>query len=161
MEKLIKQTGIEVLIRSVKKSAASKWLTPIVIYAYAFLYMYTGYDKLHNVAQFIKGSKRIPFFGQYAELIGWGIPILEILLAVFLVFSSGKTRRITLGVAVTLMGIFTLYLALMMGFIEQRLCHCGGVISSMGWTTHLIFNLIWLAAGIYAYRTLKVFTPLK
>lgn len=133
----------------------------IIIYGYAFLYMYTGYDKLQNVETFIKGNSKIPLIGQYAELIGWGIPILEILLAVLLVFTIGKARQIALRVSVIMMGIFTLYLILMLLFVPNSLCHCGGVIKSMSWTTHLIFNLIWLGAGILAIKKLNNYKRLN
>lgn len=166
MQKLIDRTRIVSAINLIAQSKTMQWLgrkwlwiygtvPNIIVHAYAFLYMYTGYDKLHHVETFIDGNKKIPLIGQYAGLIGWGIPILEILLAVLLVFSFLKMGRVALWASVVLMGIFTLYLALMVLFVPDRLCHCGGVIESMDWTTHLIFNLLWLGAGIYAIRKLS------
>lgn len=131
-------------------------LPGVILYGYAFLYMYTGYDKSRTVKSFIKGNKKIPYVGQYAELIGWGIPTLEVLLAILLVLPFLKAKRIALWASVALMGVFTVYLCLMMIFVPDRLCHCGGVIESMGWTSHLIFNLVWLGAGIYAISKLKL-----
>lgn len=130
---------------------------PIVsVYGYALLYMYTGYDKLKNIKSFIKGNESIPFIGQYAPLIGWGVPIVEIVLAILLVFPFLKLRLPALWTSVVLMGVFTLYMALMIKFVPDRLCQCGGVIESMSWTTHLIFNLVWLGAGVYAIKKLNV-----
>lgn len=127
-----------------------------ILYSYAFLYMYTGYDKLQSMGSFTKGIKSIPYLGQYAVYIGWSVPILEMLLAVLLIFPFIKLQRMALWASVVLMGVFTVYLFLMMQFVPGRLCYCGGVIESMSWITHLIFNLVWLGAGIYALRKLII-----
>lgn len=161
MQKLIKRTKIGTVIDAIAQTKAAHWLgkkslwlykglPELIVYGYAFLYMYTGYDKLKHVDEFIDGNSKIPLLGQYAELIGWGIPTLEILLAVLLVLPFLKLKKIVLWASVVLMSIFTLYLAIMLVFVPDRLCNCGGVIESMDWTTHLIFNLLWLGAGVFA-----------
>lgn len=172
MQQLSNKTKIASVIDRISQHSATLWLRekglwvykklPLAItYGYAFLYMYTGYDKLRHVEVFIKGNSKIPLIGQHAELIGWGIPLLEILLAALLVFTFGKARQIALRVSVIMMGIFTLYLLLMLLFVPDRLCQCGGVIESMGWITHLIFNLIWLGAGVYAIKKNKNYKRLN
>lgn len=125
---------------------------PIILYAYAFLFMYTGVDKVQNTERFINGIKKIPLVGPYAELIGWGIPILEILLAIMMIIPFIKTQRWALWTSTGLMGIFCIYVGMVVFFVENNPCNCGGVIESMGWKAHLIFNIIWLAAGIDALR---------
>src|SRR5690606_41668501 len=128
MDKLIKRTNLNIIINTIKQSKAGQWLgrrllwvyerlPKIVVYGYIFLYMYTGYDKLLNVKEFINGNEKIPLIGQYAELIGWGIPVLEILLAVLLALPFINVKRIALWPSVILMGVFTLYLALMLVFV--------------------------------------------
>ena len=129
-----------------------KWFIPVIVYGYAFLYMYTGYDKLHDIERFIKGISKISGIGQYAELIGWGIPLIEILLAIMLIVPRVKTQRWALWGSVILMGIFCAYISYMLIFVENRMCNCGGIIESMGWKTHLIFNIFWLATGIYTLK---------
>lgn len=150
----MKATGAR--LRSVRRlSGLYRYLPDIIIYGYAFLYMYTGVDKLRNISAFIEGNQKNGYIGQHAELIGWGIPLTEILLAVLLILPFMWIKRIALWASTMLMGIFTLYLAWMLVFAEERLCHCGGVIESMGWYTHLLFNLCWLGAGIYAITKQK------
>jgi len=131
-------------------------LPDLIIYGYAFLYMYTGWAKLMNLSAFIRGNSKIPHLGQYAKLIGYGIPSLEIVLAILLVMPVYWIRRAALWTTTLLMGVFTLYLSLMVGFADKKLCHCGGVIESMGWKTHIVFNLIWLIAGIFALKKTKI-----
>lgn len=128
----------------------------LIIYGYVFLYFYTGIAKLLNMKTFVKGNSKIPYLGNYAEQISWGIPILEIVLAVLLIIPMYKVKRYALSASTLLMGIFTLYLVLMVRYVEDKLCHCGGVIESMSWKTHIVFNLVWLIAGIYALKKTKI-----
>jgi hypothetical protein len=85
-------------------------------------------------------------------VIGWGIPALELLLALGMVLPSRKLRHHSLKASVALMGAFTAYLLLMIAFVRKKLCHCGGVIGSMGWEQHLAFNIIILMLGMWAIR---------
>jgi hypothetical protein len=50
------------------------------------------------------------------------------------------------------MGIFTIYLFLMVSLVKDKLCHCGGAIGSLGWTQHLVLNFIILGLGLWASR---------
>lgn len=131
-------------------------LPDLIIYGYAFLYMYTGWAKFTNLSTFIRGNSKIPHLGEYAKLIGYGIPSLEIVLAILLVIPVYRIKRFALWTSTLLMAVFTIYLSLMVGFAEKKLCHCGGVIESMGWKTHIVFNLNWLIAGIFALVRTKV-----
>lgn len=136
-------------------------LPDVIIYGYAFLYMYTGWAKFMNISTFIRGNSKIPHLGQYAKLIGYGIPSLEIVLAILLVIPVYRIKRSALWTSTLLMGVFTIYLSLMVQFVEKKLCHCGGVIESMGWKTHIAFNLLWLIAGFFAlvktnYKNFKI-----
>jgi len=79
-------------------------------------------------------------------------------LAVLLIIPVYWIKRPALWASTLLMGVFTLYLSLMIKFVEKKLCHCGGVIESMGWKTHIVFNFIWLIAGLYALKKTKLIT---
>ena len=131
-------------------------LPQLIPYGFAFLYMYTGWDKLNTMAAFVRGIRKIPYLGGVAEGIGWGIPLLELLLALLLIVPIRKVQRTALQASTLLMAVFTLYLIAMVIFVPDRLCHCGGVIQSMGWKTHIAFNMIWLIAGMYALKKTKI-----
>ncbi|WP_156167747.1 DoxX family protein [Sphingobacterium sp. Ag1] len=139
---------------------AARWiyrhLPQVVIFGYAFLYMYTGWAKFMNLSTFIRGNSKIPYLGTYAKVIGYGIPALEIVLAILLIVPMYRIRRFALWTSTLLMTVFTIYLSLMVGFADKKLCHCGGVIESMGWKTHIVFNLFWLIAGIFALVRTKI-----
>jgi len=138
---------------------AARWiyfrLPDLIIYGYVFMYMYTGWAKFMNMTTFIKGNSKIPHLGQYAKAIGYGIPSLEVVLAILLIFPVYWVKRSALWASTLLMGVFTIYLSLMVKFVEKKLCHCGGIIESMGWKTHIAFNIIWLIAGLYALKRIK------
>jgi hypothetical protein len=139
---------------------AARWiyrrLPAVVIFSYAFLYMYTGWAKFMNMPAFIRGNSKIPYLGQYAKLIGYGIPTLEIVLAILLLVPVYRIMRFALWTSTLLMALFTIYLSLMVHYVEKKLCHCGGVIESMGWKTHIVFNIIWLIAGIFALVSIQI-----
>ena len=130
-------------------------LSFIVHYFYVFLFAYTGYSKLNDIEAFTKGVRRIPFFGHFPELIAWGIPTLELLLAICMILPIRKLQRLSFRASVSLMAVFTLYLLGMVTLVKEKLCHCGGVIESMGWTQHLVFNFIVLLLGIWAIRKIN------
>ncbi|MGC1244316.1 MAG: MauE/DoxX family redox-associated membrane protein [Chryseosolibacter sp.] len=49
---------------------------------------------------------------------------------------------------------FTGYIAFILTFSPYVPCSCGGILSSMGWTEHLIFNVVFTAlavAGIFLH----------
>ena len=129
----------------------------IAVYAYAFLYIYTGSDKLANLEKFTGVLNGIPGAGGRAEVLAWAIPVAELVLGTCLVFSQGTLRRRSLRVSVWLMGIFTAYLASVLLFgLEGRFCSCGGVIGTLGWRSHLLFNIIFLAVGLLALKWTKI-----
>ena len=124
----------------------------LVRLSYVFLFAYTGYSKLLDHVPFTKGISRVPIIGHFPEAIGWGVPILELVLALGMVVPERRVQRLSFGLSVILMAIFTLYLLLMVSLVKEKLCHCGGVIGSLGWTEHLMFNAAILALGIWSIR---------
>lgn len=124
----------------------------LVRLSYVFLFAYTGYSKLLDHVPFTRGIARVPVLGHFPEAIGWGVPILELVLALGMVVPKERVQRVSFGISVILMAIFTLYLLLMVSLVKEKLCHCGGVIGSLGWTEHLMFNTAILALGIWSIR---------
>ncbi|WFB63267.1 hypothetical protein PZ892_16535 [Sphingobacterium sp. WM] len=119
---------------------------------YVFLFAYTGYSKLFDHASFTKGLSKVPVLGHFSELLGWGVPILELTLALGMIVPKERIQRASFKLSVILMSIFTLYLLLMVSLVREKLCHCGGVIGSLGWWEHLVLNVIILALGIWTIR---------
>ena len=127
------------------------------------LFMYTGISKLLEYNKFVFQMQRVPqpLVQNLAPIIGWVVPILEILLVAMLYFE--KSRLLGLIGSLTLMVSFETYIIWMKSLELQfgiRLpCTCGGIISSMGWNAHLIFNAVFivlLALSIHIERLYRV-----
>lgn len=129
------------------------------------LFMYTGVSKLIEYNKFVFQMQRVPLplIQKLAPTLGWVVPIIEIALVIMLYFD--KSRFMGLIGSITLLVSFETYIIWMKSLEIQfgiRLpCTCGGIISNMGWTEHLIFNAIFiilLVISIYfdrAKRTQK------
>ncbi len=66
-----------------------------------------------------------------------------------------KFRLFGLWAALTLMGMFTAYIFIMLNFTSYIPCSCGGILENMGWTEHLFFNIAFVLLAITALLLLK------
>ncbi len=126
----------------------TRWLMvpEIVAALYVLLFVYTGVDKLRNWELFRGALQKSELTADYAGLLGTGIPLLElgIALAVIIPF----TRWVGILVGTALMTAFTIYVAYMIAFSPLLPCTCGGLIQEMTWHQHLYFNATFVALGL-------------
>lgn len=120
---------------------ASKWnwLAELIAALLIFLFMYTAINKLIDIKDFKTVLSASPYLKQYASVLSWAIPIAELFICVLLFIP--RFRRIGLLCSSILMGMFSLYVAVMIFFSSSLPCSCGGVIAKMNWSQHLIFNI--------------------
>ncbi|MDN5211962.1 MauE/DoxX family redox-associated membrane protein [Fulvivirgaceae bacterium BMA12] len=131
-----------------KKKLALEFICALFI----LLFTYAAGMKLTDVQKFTVQISQSPILENYAGFVAWAIPILELVIAVMLVMA--RFRLMALYAAFTLMTMFTLYIIAILQFSYKIPCSCGGILESMGWTEHLIFNIgfVLLAiAGIALY----------
>lgn len=81
------------------------------------------------------------------------LPAFELLTAALLFFP--KTRTKGFGLSLIMMSVFTGYIAFMVVFSEKLPCSCGGVLSSMNWTEHLLFNIFFTIVAWLGYKENK------
>jgi hypothetical protein len=115
-----------------------------------FLFVYTGISKLlahHSFRLVFLGLRFPPFWAQAFSL---AIPILEMLIAACIFFPS--TRRLGLAAAMALMTIFTIFIAGMLLLSSHLPCSCGGVLATLGWKSHLFFNIATTLVTCIAWR---------
>lgn len=113
------------------------------------LFLYTGLVKFLNFQQFNNDLQNQPFSKQLTPFLAWGLPSLEILIAVFLLFH--RSRLMGLMASLLLLLIFTFYTALILLHGFNRVpCSCGGVIRQLSWGQHLVFNLFFVIISIIA-----------
>src|SRR5258705_4766691 len=126
------------------------WLTDIFASIFIFLFVYTATNKLLNIDKFRAVLSQSPVIHASANLLSWLVPFAELLISVLL-FLRG-TREYGFLSSSIIMGGFTLYVAYMILFSPHLPCSCGGIISRMNWTQHLIFNSIFFFLSILGWR---------
>lgn len=122
-------------------------LIEIFIAILLIVFFYTGISKLIDRLSFEINLQQHSIFSAYAPLVSYGAPILEIVIAIALIFN--KTRQAGLAAAATLMVFFTGYVVYMMITLPHLPCSCGGAVAWLSWPQHIIFNaLLTVMAGI-------------
>lgn len=120
-----------------------------VISLLILLWAYTGLDKLANHTLF-SNQLALQFLPKIiTPALSYFIPISEISIALLLFWE--KSRKQGLILSLSLLLIFTIYISLaVFGFRERVPCACAGIFKDMGWITHLLVNVFFLALCIYA-----------
>lgn len=113
---------------------------------YVLLFTYAATSKLFDMERFRGQLGRFPFISDYADLLAWGIPIMELLVVILYMFP--KYILTALYASVGLMVAFTVYIGWVLQFSAYVPCACGGVLSQMGWTEHLVFNIVFVLLAI-------------
>ncbi|QLL57794.1 MauE/DoxX family redox-associated membrane protein [Empedobacter falsenii] len=126
------------------------FLRTLICYLYISLFVYAAVSKLIDFETFQTQLGQSPLLASYAIPISYGVIILELLTAVLLMFE--RTRKLALQISLFLMTIFTTYIIIILNFTDFTPCSCGGVLEKLGWTEHLIFNLVFVGFALCALR---------
>lgn len=113
------------------------------------LFIYTAVSKLIGLPEFREQMHNQEIPKWLAGVLVIALPPVEVLTALLLVLP--RTRLAGLWASAGLLFLFTGYISLVvLGFYDRTPCSCGGVLRSMGWNTHLAFNLFFLLSTCYA-----------
>lgn len=118
----------------------------IICFLFILLFSYAAVSKLMDVEKFTIQIGQSPLLTDFSKVLAWMVPSIELLIAGMIVVN--RLRRIALYASFTLMLIFTAYIVAILNFSEKVPCSCGGVLSEMGWTEHLIFNAGFVLLGL-------------
>lgn len=128
-----------------------------IVFLFMVLFVYAATSKLLEYDLFRAQIGKSPLITRYAHVLSWLVPATEYLIALMLFIP--RFRLVGLYGSFSLMILFTGYIAFILTFSPYVPCSCGGILSSMGWTEHLIFNICFsLLAGwgvILQYKDLK------
>lgn len=124
----------------------SKFQYNIVInsirFLFIILFVYAATSKLLILEQFKIQLQKSPFISSYADLLTWGIPLLEyIIVGLFLI---SRFIHFAFYISLGLMTVFTIYIFLVLNISESIPCSCGGVISNLDWKEHFVFNILFM-----------------
>lgn len=124
-----------------------QWILEGISFLFILLFMYAAVSKLGDFEQFRTQLNQSPYINRFAGFLAWFIPGLEILISILFFFPRLKLEG--LYASFSLMFIFTVYLVAVLNFADTIPCSCGGVIASLSWNEHLVFNLTFiLLAGL-------------
>ena len=129
-----------------------KVIIEISCYAFVILFTYAAISKLIDLRLFKAQVSQSPLLIDHAEAIVWLVPIAELLISGLLLIP--KTRLVGLYLSFGTMVAFTTYIIAILKFSDYVPCSCGGILSSMGWTSHLVFNLAFVLLAIIAIWTM-------
>ncbi len=129
-----------------KRKMKGKITVKIISYLLIVLFVYAGVSKLLAMEKFIVQIGQSPMLTNYALLVAWFVPVIELVIAALLMFE--KTQLTGLYLSASLMTMFTVYIILASRFSDYVPCSCGGVIETLTWSQHLVFNFFFLGGAI-------------
>ncbi len=118
----------------------------IICFLFIFLFTYAAVTKLLDYQKFSVEIGKSPLLTNFAGVLAWAVPVGELIIAGML--AIGRFRQIGLYASFTLMVLFSAYIVAILQLDEGIPCSCGGVLESMGWTEHLVFNIFFVVLGL-------------
>ena len=165
----------EVLLEDIGKTSSFNFFTTInnsikISYLLVFLFAYTAVSKLSlfsfaipfswenfkvvDLETFKGAMAKSPVLRPFVNELAYIIPISELIACLLLLFPLTKKWGYFLSLA--LLTVFTGYIIFILSVYSNNLpCTCGGVISRLSWTQHLILNSIFMLLSIKAVLSLK------
>jgi uncharacterized membrane protein YphA (DoxX/SURF4 family) len=117
------------------------------------LFLYTSLSKLADYETFKNVLTASPLLKPVAGAAGWLLPVSELLIAILLFVPALRLKG--LYASFILIIIFTVYLIYMIAFTTGLPCSCGGVLKTLTWPQHILFNLFFILlslAGILLHK---------
>ena len=134
------------IINQLTSAKAKSIALEIICFLFILLFTYAAVIKLIDVQKFTVQIGQSPLLTDFAGVVAWAVPITELLIAGMLAMT--RFRLVGLYAGFSLMVMFTAYIVAILTIDENIPCSCGGVLESMGWTEHLIFNIGFVILGL-------------
>ena len=128
----------------------------LICMLFILLFVYAAVSKFLVFDEFKIQLGQSPVLTAYTGWVVWGVPSIEILIALMLVIP--RFRLTALYAAFTLMVMFTAYIFIILNFSDFIPCSCGGVLEKLSWTQHLIFNIVFV---VLAFSGVMILSPQK
>ncbi len=119
--------------------ATSQVITGLLV----LLFVYTAVSKITDWEAFEYQISKQPLPEWFNDLLVWVLPIAELTTSLLLLLRP--TRKIGMLISFVLMICFTVYVGLaVLNVFGEVPCSCGGVLQSLSWEAHLVFNAVFL-----------------
>ncbi len=128
----------------------------IISVLFILLFVYAGFTKLMEGDRFFNNLNNSPILpgGSTAYILSWGVPTLEIVVAFFVAWPRSRLKG--LYGALGLMILFTVYVAGIVFFSPYTPCSCGGILTLLTWSQHLIVNISLVLLAVLAIRLYQI-----
>jgi putative oxidoreductase len=121
-------------------------LVDIVSALLILLWIYTAVAKLADSQEFHRQLNSQVFSLVIADALFYILPVVELMAVALLYYKPLQFYGLCLSLLLLI--VFTVYTALVVGGQFSRIpCICGGIISTMSWKTHFVFNLVFVAVA--------------
>lgn len=134
----------------------------LTCYFLIFLFTYTGITKLIDHSVYKSSILQSPGISNYATVISWLIPLLELLIVIMLAFEKYRQKGFLFSLLI--MTVFTIYITYMILFIPHLPCSCGGILKELSWNNHLLFNsflILLILVSLLTYTKHKLFIAIN
>ena len=116
-----------------------KVLEQVTSFLLIILWTYAAVGQVLQWENFRIRISQFPFIGEYAEILVWLVPGIEIVIALLFFFPRLKDEAYLASFCLLL--VFTAYIIVVLDFSDSVPCSCNGVIASLSWKEHIIFNV--------------------
>ncbi|MCZ4222916.1 MauE/DoxX family redox-associated membrane protein [Pedobacter rhodius] len=112
----------------------------ILTYILFVLFLYTAVNKVTDYDNFLNELEKSPLIPRvFASAIAYMVIAVEFIISLGLLIE--KTNRNSLAASGGLLLLFTVYIIMILLYSPYVPCSCGGIISALSWTQHLILNI--------------------
>jgi hypothetical protein len=87
-----------------------------------------------------------PLLASMSKIIATSVPVLEFLAVLLLIIPAWRLKGLYLSLL--LMSAFTVYIVGILLLNDKLPCSCGGIISELSWTQHVVFNCFFIGIAI-------------
>lgn len=117
------------------------------------LFLYTAISKLldYRITSIILSDT--PFISPLGPVLAWAVPVIELATVVLLFIPALRMKG--LYASLILMLAFTMYVVLLVSFSKTLPCSCGGVLETLSWKQHIVFNLVFTGLSFVGIRLQK------
>lgn len=110
------------------------------------LWFYAAVNQLLQLETFRIRLSQFPFINEYADLLAWFVPGVEIFIALIFFFPHLKDEAYFASFSLLL--IFTAYIIAALNLSDSIPCSCNGVLPSLSWKEHILFNAVFLLIAL-------------
>ena len=117
------------------------------------LFVYTATSKLLTFDYFELQLSRMPLISVYSAYLVWMVPCIEYIIVILLLFP--KHVRSAYYLSLGLLTGFTSYLIWVLNSGKSVPCSCGGVLTTLSWKAHILFNMTCMAMAVVSILILN------